>query len=95
MWQYIFTKPQFKVLNYSPDDRHNSQVYFKSDFVYLLINTLFGLTNGYLVNVCMMCSPQMVKEKKNQSLAASIMVFMIVAGLWAGAGFSRLWVKLL
>ena len=70
-------------------------MYFKSDTAYLLINTLFGLTNGYLANICMMSSPKMVEDRRNQSVAASIMVFMLVAGLWAGAACSRLWVKLL
>ena len=43
----------------------------------------------------MMSSPKMVEDRRNQSVAASVMVFMIVAGLWAGAACSRLWIKLL
>ena len=89
--------PLFIFCHVSPKDRHFTEPYppFESDAVYLLVNTLFGLTNGYLTNICMMCSPKMVEGGGNQSVAASFTVFTLVAGLLAGAGSSRLWVKLL
>ena len=42
----------------SPDDRHNSSVHFHSDAAYLVINTVFGLSNGYLTNICLMATPK-------------------------------------
>ena len=70
-------------------------VYFSSDAVFVSLNILFSVTNGYLANITMMAAPKMVKEPRLQSVAASYVVFSVVAGLLAGSAASRLWVKLL
>ena len=61
----------------------------------MTVNILFSLTNGYLANICMMSAPKMVEQPRLQSVAASYVVFSVVAGLLAGSAASRLWVKLL
>lgn len=87
--------PLLLFCNISPDDRHFSEVYFKSDTAFLIINVLFSLSNGYVCNVCMMAAPKMVSDPRLQGVAASHLVFFLVAGLLAGSATSRLWVKLL
>ena len=84
-----------KHLNFSPDDRNITKVYFKSDTAFLIINILFSLTNGYIANICMMSAPKMVHDPNQQGVAASYLVFSLVGGLLGGSAFSRLWVKLL
>jgi len=87
--------PLLMFCNIRPGERHFSKVYFKSDFAFLTIHALFSLSNGYMTNINMMNGPSMVTGEQNQSVAASIMVFMLVFGLFIGASFSYLWVMLL
>ena len=75
--------------------RKHTSAYFKSDAAFLSIHALFSLSSGYMTNINMMSGPCMVSGEENQSLAASMMVFMLVFGLFAGACFSYLWVLLL
>ena len=82
-------------MNSSPNDRHLTSVYFKSDAVFLIINILFGLSNGYINNICLMAAPKMLEDPLMQSVSASHTAFSIVAGLLAGSATSRLFVKLL
>ena len=46
--------PLLLFCNVSPGDRHLTQPYFKSDAVFISLNILFSLSNGYIVNICMM-----------------------------------------
>jgi len=87
--------PLFMFCNTNPTNRVNSKVLFHSDAVFMIINAVFSLSNGYICNVCMMCAPKMLEEPRLQSRAASFTVFLLVAGLLAGSGFSFLWVQLL
>ena len=61
----------------------------------MTVNILFSLTNGYLANICMMSAPKMLGRPEEQAVAASHLVFAMVAGLLAGSAASRLWVLLL
>lgn len=57
----------------------------KSDFFYLFIIQFgFGLTNGFLGSVCMMCTNQYV-EVEERGPAAGFMSMMLVAGLASGS----------
>ena len=87
--------PLLLFCNVSPDTRHVTQPYFKSDVVFIAINVLFSLSNGYIVNICMMSAPKMLCRPEEQAVAASHLVFAMVAGLLAGSAASRLWVLLL
>jgi len=87
--------PLFIFCNINPSDRVNSKVLFHSDLVFFFINLAFSLSNGYITNICMMCTPKMVTEPRHQSMAASLTVFLLCGGLLAGSGASFLWVKLL
>ena len=75
--------------------RTHTTAYFKSDGAFLTIHALFSLSSGYMTNINMMNGPCMVSGEQNQSVAASMMVFMLVFGLFIGACFSYLWVMLL
>ena len=46
--------PLLLFCNISPDNRHLTQVAFHSDAVFIALNVLFSLSNGYIVNICMM-----------------------------------------
>ena len=46
--------PLLLFCNISPDNRHLTQVAFHSDAVFIALNILFSLSNGYIVNICMM-----------------------------------------
>ena len=75
--------------------RTHTHAYFKTDSAFLTIHALFSLSSGYMTNINMMNGPCMVSGEQNQSVAASMMVFMLVFGLFMGACFSYLWVMLL
>ena len=46
--------PLLLFCNISPANRHLTQVAFQSDAVFITLNILFSLSNGYIVNICMM-----------------------------------------
>ena len=87
--------PLLMFCNIRPNERVHSQVFFQSDVAFLIIHGLFSLSNGYMTNINMMNGPSMVNGEDNQAVAASMMVFMLVFGLFIGACFSYLWVLLL
>jgi equilibrative nucleoside transporter 1/2/3 len=71
------------------------KVYFYSDTVYLILVSLFSLTNGYLGSICMTFGPKMMTNPHEQGQAASLLVFFLVFGLAIGSAISPLTVKLL
>jgi len=87
--------PLFMVCNTNPTNRVFTKVLFHSDLAFFFLNIVFGLSNGYICNICMMCTPKMVAEPKHQSTAASLTAFLSVAGLFIGSSLSFLWVDLL
>jgi equilibrative nucleoside transporter 1/2/3 len=76
--------PLFLVCNAKPGGRHVTDVYFYSDLAYIIVMSLFSVTNGYLANICMMSAPQVCKGPEAQT-AASIMVALLGLGLGTGA----------
>ena len=46
--------PLLLFCNISPANRHLTKVAFQSDAVFIILNILFSLSNGYIVNICMM-----------------------------------------
>lgn len=61
----------------------------RNDGVTMLLTALLGFTNGLLANLSMMFGPSLV-EAKEASLAGTIMIFCLSAGLLAGACMSFL-----
>ncbi|CAG8612429.1 8864_t:CDS:2, partial [Cetraspora pellucida] len=57
-----------------------------NDWVYLFVLMLFGITNGYLVSMCMMTGPQVFGVVKD--LAGTLLSFFLVFGLVFGSLFS-------
>ena len=57
----------------------------KSDIFYLVVvQFLFGMTNGYIGSNCMMAIPEWVKEEEREA-AGGYMGLCLVAGLTAGS----------
>jgi solute carrier family 29 (equilibrative nucleoside transporter), member 1/2/3 len=57
----------------------------KSDIFYLVVvQLLFGMTNGYIGSNCMMATPEWVKEEEREA-AGGYMGLCLVAGLTAGS----------
>ena len=57
----------------------------KSDVFYLVVvQLLFGLTNGYIGSNCMIAIPEWVKEEEREA-AGGYMGLCLVAGLTAGS----------
>jgi len=77
--------PLFLFCNASPKNRVVSDVYFKSDTVYIVLMVLFSVSNGYIQSICLMFGPKVLSTPKEQSRAASILIFYLVFGLTVGA----------
>jgi len=86
--------PLFVLCNAIPDKRTLTPVLIESDTAYIIIMTLFSVTNGYLGSICMMCAPQTVRNEEAQT-AASLMVALLGLGLGTGAFLSNFFVLLL
>lgn len=62
-----------------------------SDFLYMLILLLFGLTNGYVSSMCMMSAPSVVHNPRlkgrteDVDVAATVATFCLVLGLTSGS----------
>lgn len=64
-------------------------VLFSHDLAFVSIITLFALSNGYCVCLCMSYAPQMVRSKDCET-AGALMTFFLALGLSTGAAFSFL-----
>ncbi|KAI0047295.1 hypothetical protein FA95DRAFT_1582709 [Auriscalpium vulgare] len=73
---------------------HNYSPLINSDWLYMLILFLFGLTNGYLSSMCMMSAPSVehnprLKGRKDDvDIAAPLASFFLVGGLVIGSFMS-------
>jgi len=86
--------PLFVVCNAIPDKRTLTPVLLESDTAYIIIMSLFSISNGYLGSICMMSAPQTVRNEEAQT-AASLMVALLGLGLGTGAFLSNFFVMLL
>ncbi|XP_017554025.2 equilibrative nucleoside transporter 2 isoform X1 [Pygocentrus nattereri] len=62
-------------------------VVFKHEFAYILIMSLFAMTNGYFACLCMSYAPQLVRPKDAETTGA-LMTFFLALGLSLGAALS-------
>ena len=86
--------PLFLFCNANPDNRNLTWVIFDDDIYYIIIMSLFSLSNGYLSSICMMSAPQLCKGSEAQT-AASMMVALLGLGLGTGSLTSNLVQRLL
>jgi len=91
--RFVFI-PLFLMCNVRPGDRGITDVHFESDIVYIIIMSLFSITNGYVGSICMISGPQVVRPEEAQT-AASLMVAMLGLGLGMGAFLSNYFVLLI
>ena len=80
--------------NTVPEIRSNLPVLFPSDTIYILLMTVFAVTNGYLTSVVMVAAPRRVAAN-HQETAANLMAGILGLGLAAGAALSAILVKVL
>ena len=71
--------------NYQP--RKHLPVYFKHDFIPIILNFFLSTSGGYLNSLCLMYGPQQVLEE-DQEKAGVIMQLSITVGLCFGAALS-------
>ncbi|GFG40730.1 hypothetical protein Cfor_04914, partial [Coptotermes formosanus] len=74
--------------------RHHLPVLMNSDLYYILIIVLFGLSNGYLANIALICVPKMV-DYSEQETASSMIAAFVGIGLACGSALSLVMVSLL
>jgi len=86
--------PLFLFCNAVPGARSLTPVLMESDTAYIIIMSIFSISNGYLGSICMMSAPQVVLDEEAQT-AASLMVALLGVGLGTGAFLSNFFVMLL
>jgi len=86
--------PLFLICNAAPDKRSLTPVLIESDTFYIILMTIFSVSNGYLGSLCMMNAPQTVLKEEAQT-AASLMVALLGIGLGSGAFLSNFFILLL
>ncbi|XP_016109183.1 equilibrative nucleoside transporter 2-like [Sinocyclocheilus grahami] len=62
-------------------------VFFNHDMAYIIIMSLFAMTNGYFACLSMSYAPQLVRPKDAET-AGALMTFFLALGLSLGAAFS-------
>lgn len=62
-------------------------VVFQHEFAYILLMSLFAMTNGYCACLCMSYAPQLVRSKDAET-AGALMTFFLALGLSLGAALS-------
>ncbi|KAB5548788.1 hypothetical protein PHYPO_G00059620 [Pangasianodon hypophthalmus] len=68
--------------------------HFKHEFAYIVIMSLFAMTNGYFACLSMSYAPQLVRSKDAET-AGALMTFFLALGLSLGGAFSFVLKKLL
>ena len=79
--------PLYIFCNASPDNR-TLPVIFSSDADFILITTIFALSNGYLGNLCMLHGPKTVEDSVLQEETAMVLVACLVLGTGCGSFLS-------
>ena len=65
----------------------NSGNMINSDIFTLCLVSLFGLTNGYVANLCFMFTPSMLASSKHRDSSSMLLLLSCFSGLVAGAQF--------
>ncbi|XP_041988324.1 equilibrative nucleoside transporter 3 [Aricia agestis] len=84
--------PMLMVCNAQP--RSHLPVIFPYDYEYIAIMVVFAITNGYLCNIVMINSTQIVEVHEKEK-ASSVIATMLSVGLTVGAAVGMLLVRLL
>ncbi|KAK6316722.1 hypothetical protein J4Q44_G00121220 [Coregonus suidteri] len=71
------------------DNRQYLPVLFSHDVAFVVIMTLFAVSNGYFICLCMSYAPQLVRFKDCET-AGALMTFFLALGLSLGAALSFL-----
>ncbi|CAH1403273.1 unnamed protein product [Nezara viridula] len=74
--------------------RHHLPVLITSDWYYIAIIIIFGLSNGYLANITFITVPKIVAPHE-QEVASTMLAAFLGVGIACGSGISLLFVKLL
>ncbi|KAF4098470.1 hypothetical protein G5714_020500 [Onychostoma macrolepis] len=77
--------PALMLCNIQP--RFYLPVFFKHDMAYIIIMSLFAMTNGYFACLSMSYAPQLVRSKDAET-AGALMTFFLALGLSLGGAFS-------
>ena len=83
--------PLFLICNIQWAASTTTKPVITSDFLYMLILLLFGLTNGYVSSMCMMSAPSVVHNSRlkgrteDVDVAATVATFCLVLGLTSGS----------
>uniref|UniRef100_A0A671P7L7 Solute carrier family 29 member 2 n=1 Tax=Sinocyclocheilus anshuiensis TaxID=1608454 RepID=A0A671P7L7_9TELE len=77
--------PALMLCNIQP--RFYLPVFFNHDMAYIIIMSLFAMTNGYFACLSMSYAPQLVRPKDAET-AGALMTFFLALGLSLGAAFS-------
>uniref|UniRef100_A0A673KB10 Solute carrier family 29 member 2 n=1 Tax=Sinocyclocheilus rhinocerous TaxID=307959 RepID=A0A673KB10_9TELE len=78
--------PALMLCNIQP--RFYLPVFFNHDMAYIIIMSLFAMTNGYFACLSMSYAPQLVRPKDAET-AGALMTFFLALGLSLGAGRSH------
>ncbi|XP_056302191.1 equilibrative nucleoside transporter 2 [Danio aesculapii] len=77
--------PALMLCNVQP--RNYLPVVFNHDMAYIILMSLFAISNGYLACLSMSYAPQLVRPKDAET-AGALMTFFLALGLSLGAAFS-------
>ncbi|XP_059617518.1 equilibrative nucleoside transporter 3 [Phlebotomus argentipes] len=84
--------PIFLMCNSQP--RENLPVIVHSDIVFILLMSVFALTNGYIANIALLCAPKIVASHEKE-VASSMMAAFLGIGLAFGSGLGLIFVEIL
>ena len=79
--------PLYIFCNASPQNR-SLPVIFSSDADFIIITTIFALSNGYLGNICMLHGPKTQEDSELQEETAMVLVACLVLGTGCGSFLS-------
>ncbi|XP_049939857.1 equilibrative nucleoside transporter 3 [Schistocerca serialis cubense] len=85
--------PLFLMCNAHPR-HHGMPLLINSDVYYIILMVIFGLSNGYLANITLICVPRVV-DAAEQETASSMMAAFLGLGLACGSALSLLLIKVL
>ncbi|XP_026478733.1 equilibrative nucleoside transporter 1-like [Ctenocephalides felis] len=74
--------------------RHYLPILIEEDYIYILIITIFALSNGYIANIALIYAPKCVEPHEKET-ASSIMAAFLGIGLAIGSSLSLIMVNLL
>ncbi|XP_039285038.1 equilibrative nucleoside transporter 3 [Nilaparvata lugens] len=89
--RFVFI-PFFMLCNAQP--RHHLRVMVHSDYIFIAMTVIFGLTNGYFTNITMLSVPKIVHVHEIE-VASSMMATFLGVGLAFGSTLGLIFIELL